>query len=114
MLTKKVIGNFYKNKTMKVKLLKKVRKRYSIERIDFVNDRFIIDNPNSMITHYALTKCFPIYQLIDNIRYDTYTSIDYQTIYDKLLESIRKSYVRDNKKKNIIKITKIWYNENKL
>lgn len=95
---------------MKVKLLRKVRKRYSIERIDFVNDRFIIDNPNSMITHYVRYKKFPIYQLIDNVGYDTYASNDYQTIYDRLLLSIRSSYVRDNKKKNIVKRNKIWWN----
>lgn len=99
---------------MKVKLLKKVRKRYSIEKIDFVSKRYIVDNPDSMISYYGAQSIYPIYQLIDNVGYDTYTSIDYQVIYNRLLNSIRKSYVRDNKKKNIIKITKIWYNENKL
>lgn len=99
---------------MKVKLLKKVRKRYSIERIDFVSKRYIVDNPDSMISFYGAQNIYPIYQLIDNDGYDTYTSINYQIIYDKLLESIRRSYVKDNTKKNIIKITKIWYNENKL
>ena len=99
---------------MKVKLLKKVRKRYSIERIDFVSDRYIVDNPDSMISYYGAQSIYPIYQLIDNVGYDTYTSIDYQTIYNRLLLSIRSSYVRDNTKKNIVKRNKIWYNENKL
>lgn len=79
-----------------------------------MSSRYIIDNPDSMITYYGAKSIYPIYQLIDNVGYDTYTSIDYQIICDQLLASIRKSYVRDNIKKNIVKRNKIWYNENKL
>lgn len=97
---------------MKTKLLKKVRKRYSIERIDFVNDRFISDNPSSMITYYAQQKKYPIYRLIDNIGYDGYVSIDYSVVYNDLLKSIRRDYSHGKQSREIIiKKSKIWWNK---
>ena len=99
---------------MKVKLLKKVRKRYSIERIDFVSERYMLDNPYTRITYHAQHNEFPIYQLIDNVEYGTYTSNNYNDVYEWLLQSIRRDYTHLMQNKILIKKTKIWYNENKL
>jgi len=94
---------------MKVKLLKKVRKRFIINRIDSlsnssmrIEDRVDVD--------FAKRNGFPFYEVIDKedgygFRYRVFKSE--KEAKGRLMEMIHSNYARDHEKKD--KKTKIWY-----
>jgi len=95
---------------MKTKLLKKIRKRYSIERIDSLSDYEKI--------HWAFYNSkarFPIFYFIDN--QDDYHNWAYEAFgkaYDKLLERIKVDYSKYSKNKlKQSKSEKVWWTNNK-
>lgn len=94
---------------MKTKLLKKVRKRFEIIRIDKLGT----DSPDWF---YDYNLVPPFYYLIDHddsFALHNRANADYGILYYRLLSLIKEEYPHKPSHKKQ-KITKIWYNENKL
>lgn len=82
---------------MKIKLLKKVRKRYEILDIS--------------LWHYSSDSKYPYYLLIDNENdYATVKIATYDATIEYLRLRIRKEYFKYSKKARTI-YKKVWYNE---
>ena len=92
---------------MKTKLLKKVRKRFEIIRVDRVDDPDHYYNKLDL----DLNPGYPCYLLFDNDDPDVLflnVSKDYEYIYERLRERITKVYYKKFKK-HVIKTQKVWY-----
>lgn len=86
---------------MKIKLLKKVRKRYEILEITKVND--------ISLWHYSSDSKYPYYLLIDNENnLATVKIATYDATIEYLRLRIRKEYFKYSKKARTI-YKKIWY-----
>lgn len=91
---------------MKVKLLKKVRKRYSIIRVDKVT-RSSNENFNIFKEDWGL----PFYYVKDN--YDSWTCWDYSKTKKEALANLSKLITKDYRDKFIKKektTSKVWWN----
>ena len=90
---------------MKTKLLKIVRKRFSIIRYDY------IDNPESILYGGKM----PIFVMTDdNSGWGNHYCETYELALIKLLERIREVYYPSTRRRrNRNKSEKLWYNENK-
>lgn len=91
---------------MKTKLLKKVRKRFSITLFTEVKD------PNHWL--YDCQKALPLYSVEDKedgfgLKTEVYSS--YEGAYGYLQKLIRQSYPAKVESKRV-KSQKVWYNEN--
>ena len=92
---------------MKTKLLKKVRKRFSIIRYDKIED------PNDPLFEALIDESlFPIYALYDE-KFEFFISYQYSydDIYKELVKRIRKKYYYTKKNKYTHQ-SKVWYNDN--
>jgi hypothetical protein len=88
---------------MKIKLLKKVRKRYEILEITKVND--------ISLWHYSSDSKYPYYLLIDNENnFATVKIATYDATIEYLRLRIREEYFKYSKKARTI-YKKVWYNE---
>lgn len=94
---------------MKTKLLKKVRKRYEIIRIDELSNR-----ANRSFIEFKNKYGLPFFQIIDNEYeyefYEFYLCYTYKEALNKLIELIHTRYVdkmRFKTKRN--KTSKVWY-----
>lgn len=86
---------------MKTKLLKKVRKRFSIIR----HDR--IDNPK----HYLYGHELPLYECLDDhSEFFSFASEDYEAVFNRMMLRIRAKYYYTKKNKRNIQ-EKVWYND---
>jgi hypothetical protein len=86
---------------MKIKLLKKIRKRYEILEITKVND--------ISLWHYSSDSKYPYYLLIDNENnYDTVKIATYDATIEYLRLRLRKEYFKYSKKARTI-YKKVWY-----
>jgi DNA phosphorothioation-dependent restriction protein DptG len=97
---------------MKVKLLRRVRKRYSIVRIDQ-----LASNANEWDQKIANITGLPFYRIIDNDRPSSWISkyrYDCKLIEDakeKLIQIIVNDYKEQFRHKDAV-ITKVWYKGN--
>jgi len=92
---------------MKVKLLKKVRKRYSIHKVSEIGELA----PGLINDCYQEINQLPFYYLIDNDDggYIGY-SASYDNIYEFLVTKIHKTYLARMKRKDKkTQIEKVWY-----
>ena len=91
---------------MKVKLLKKIRKRFSIIK---VNER--PSDPNHFTNRYTGNYKTPFFYLTDEkdvFNVKLMYSSGYDIVYNEMLRRIRKSYTHKVKKNNG-QITKVWW-----
>lgn len=87
---------------MKTNLLKKVKKRFEIVRIDELPK-----SPNYFITLAAERWQFPFYQIIDkkeSIGFNNLYCSDINKAFEEIIYIVRKEYKNKQKQKNI----KIW------
>ncbi|MCK9417662.1 hypothetical protein M0Q97_13550 [Candidatus Dojkabacteria bacterium] len=88
---------------MKTKLLKIVRKRFEILKINKVND--------TSLWHYSPSTIYPYYLIIDNeIDYASSKHITYDVAREQLIVIIRNKYIKYSRKPRMI-YKKVWYNE---
>jgi hypothetical protein len=92
---------------MKVKLLKKVRKRYSIHKVNEIGEL----SPTFILECYEELNQLPFYYLTDNDNEDYIGySTSYDNIYEFLVTKIHKTYLARMKRKDKkTQIDKVWY-----
>lgn len=92
---------------MKVKLLKKVRKRYSIVRVDKIGT-----NPGWLYRHCEKEIGIPFYILRDDqdgLGFRTVATKEFDNVKEKLCKWIKEDYTHKVRKKKTVEV-KVWHN----
>ena len=97
---------------MKTKLLKKVRKRFEIIRVDFLSERTKYENPYWNVVYNAEIRGLPLYYVHDKDKmiHNKFAKTE-EEIKEILIEIIKEQYSEKFPKRNKDKMSKIWWND---